>query len=131
MTSNSPLQPTLGELFATLTQQIQSLLRGEVALLKAQVKEKGQKMGLGIGLFVGAAVFAGLAGLVLVATAILALALVLPAWLAALIVAVVFLLIAAVLGLVGKKQLDAANRVKPAIKENIQQDITIVKEGLK
>lgn len=131
MTSNSPLQPTLGELFATLTQQIQSLLRGEVALLKAQVKEKGQKMGLGIGLFVGAAVFAGVAGLVLVATAILALALVLPAWLAALIVAVVFLLIAAVLGLVGKKQLDAANRVKPAIKENIQQDITIVKEGLK
>lgn len=131
MTSNSPLQPTLGELFATLTQQIQSLLRGEVALLKAQVKEKGQKMGLGIGLFVGAAVFAGVAGLVLVATAILALALVLPAWLAALIVAVAFLLIAAVLGLVGKKQLDAANRVKPAIKENIQQDITIVKEGLK
>lgn len=131
MTSNSPLQPTLGELFATLTQQIQSLLRGEVALLKAQVKEKGQKMGLGIGLFVGAAVFAGVAGLVLVATAILALALVLPAWLAALIVAVAFLLIAAVLGLVGKKQLDAANEVKPAIKENIQQDITIVKEGLK
>lgn len=131
MTSNSPLQPTLGELFATLTQQLQSLLRGEVALLKAQVKEKGQKMGLGIGLFVGAAVFAGVAGLVLVATAILALALVLPAWLAALIVAVAFLLIAAVLGLVGKKQLDAANEVKPAIKENIQQDITIVKEGLK
>src|SRR3546814_11132116 len=70
------------------------------------MKTKAKHTGIGAGLFGGAGIFA-LFGLgTLIATAILALALVLDAWLAALIVAVVLFLIAGLAGLFGKKQID-------------------------
>ena len=66
-----------------------TLVRDEMRLAQAEMTQKGKKAGLGIGLFsvAGLLAFFGLA--VLITTAILALALVLPAWLAALIVTVV------------------------------------------
>lgn len=129
MASDSPLQPTLGELIGTLTQQLTSLVKGEVELLKAQVAEKGKSMGVGIGLFVGAGLMAFFAAAVLITTVILALSNVLPAWLAALIVGVALLLLAGILAFIGKKQLDKAGEVKPDAVANIKQDIEIVKDG--
>lgn len=129
MASGSPLQPTLGELIASLSQQLTTLVKGEVELAKAQVAEKGRSMGLGIGLFVGAGLFGFFAFAVLVATAVLGLANVLPAWLAALIVGVALLLLAGLLAFVGKKALDKAKEVKPEPVANLKQDIEIVKDG--
>lgn len=128
--TQSPLQPTVGELLATMTTQVSTLIKDEIELVKTQLADKGKLLGVGVGLFVGAALFGFLALLVLITTAILALALVLPAWAAALIMGGVLLLIAAVLGLIGKKQLDAANQVKPDVAGNVKQDIEVVKEGL-
>ena len=69
--------------------------------------EKGKRAGLGIGMF-GAAGLLALFGLgSLVATAILALALAMDAWLAALIVAVVLFAGAGVVALLGKGQVGA------------------------
>jgi hypothetical protein len=129
MASGSPLQPTLGELIASLSQQLTTLVKGEVELAKAQVAEKGKSMGLGIGLFVGAGLFGFFAFAVLVATAVLGLANALPAWLAALIVGVALLLLAGLLAFVGKKALDKAKEVKPEPVANLKQDIEIVKDG--
>lgn len=129
--TQSPLQPTLGELVATITTQLSNLVKGEVDLLKAQVAEKGQKFGIGAGLFAGAAFFGFFAFATLVATAVLALALVLPAWAAALIVAVVLLLIAGLLAFIGKKSIDAGNEVKPEIKDNLKTDVDVIKDGIK
>ncbi len=130
MTNNSPFQPTLGELVGTLTQQLTNLIKGEIELVKAQVAEKGQKFGIGIGLFVGAGVMAFFAFAVLITTVILALANAVPAWLAALIVAVALLILAALLAFVGKKSIDKANEVEVSSPvASVKADIEIVKEG--
>ncbi len=130
MTNNSPFQPTLGELVGTRTQQLTNLIKGEIALVKAQVAEKGQKFGIGIGLFVGAGVMAFFAFAVLITTVILALANAVPAWLAALIVAVALLILAALLAFVGKKSIDKANEVEVSSPvASVKADIEIVKEG--
>lgn len=128
--TQSPLQPTVGELLATMTTQVSTLIKDEIELVKTQLAEKGKLLGVGVGLFVGAALFGFLALLVLITTAILALALVLPAWAAALIIAVVLLLVAGALAFIGKKQLDAGNQINPDIGANVKQDIEVVKEGL-
>ena len=130
MTNNSPFQPTLGELVGTLTQQLTNLIKGEIELVKAQVAEKGQKFGIGIGLFVGAGVMAFFAFAVLITTVILALANAVPAWLAALIVAVALLLLAGLLAFVGKKAIDKAQEVEVSSPvASVKADIEIVKEG--
>jgi hypothetical protein len=77
----------------------------------------------------GAAGILALFGLgVLITTVILALALAMDAWLAALIVAVVLLAVAGVVALLGKKQVAAAAPAKPerAI-EGIKEDIATIK----
>jgi len=62
---------------------------------------------------------------------VLALALVLPGWAAALIVAVVVLAVAGVLALMGRKKLQSATPVVPEdTVGNVRADIDAVKEGL-
>lgn len=129
MASDSPLQPTLGELIGTLTQQLTALVKGEVELLKAEVADKGKKMGVGAGLLVGAGLFGFFAFAVLITTAILGLTNVVAPWLAALIVGVALLMIAGLLALVGKKSIDKAKEVHPEPVAHIKQDIEIVKDG--
>ncbi|WP_454293601.1 phage holin family protein [Salana multivorans] len=129
--SQSPLQPTIGELVASLTQQMSALVRGEIDLFKAQLAEKGQKFGIAAGLLAGAA-FLGFFGFAtIIACIVLAIAEVLAPWLAALIVALALFLIAGVLALVAKKQIDAAGEINPNPVEGIKQDISIVKEGFR
>ena len=92
------------------TEQVSRLVRDELALARAELTQKGKHAGIGIGLFGGggALAFFGLGALV--ATAILLLDLVLPAWAAALIVAVALFLVAGILALVGKKQVSRRSR---------------------
>ena len=80
---------SLGELFGDLAGQTGALVREEVALAKAELTRTETQAGKDIGVLVigGAVAYAGL--LALLAAAILALATVLPAWLAALIVGLV------------------------------------------
>jgi hypothetical protein len=68
---------------------------------------------------------------VLIAAVVLGLAVVLPAWLAALIVAVVLFAVAGVLALVGKKDVAQASPPLPtqAI-AGVQADVATVKQGL-
>ena len=89
------------------------LLKAEAAHLKAEFAEKAKYAGVGIGLMVVAASLAFFAIGTLVAAAILGIAVALPAWLAALIVAVALLLLAAVLVLVGVSSLKRMNGVAP------------------
>lgn len=120
--------PTLGELVHRLSTEVPDLIRSEIRLAQAELTQKGKRAGLGIGMFSGAGLMAfyGLAALIV--TAILALALVLDAWLAALIVAVVLLAIAGVLALMGKKQVDEATPMAPErAVEGVKDDIETVK----
>lgn len=120
--------PTLGALVHQLTQQVPDLIRSEMRLAQAEVAQKGKRAGVGIGMFSVAGLLAFFAFGSLVATAILALALVVDAWLAALVVALVLLAAAAVAGLVGRNKVAEAGPPAPerAI-EGLKEDIATVK----
>src|SRR3954447_7435100 len=98
----------IGAVVHRLSEQIPELVRSEMRLAQAEMVEKGKHAGTGIGMFGGAGLLAlyGLAGLF--ATAIIALDLVLPLWLSALIVTVVLFIAAAIAALLGKKQVSQA-----------------------
>lgn len=122
--------PTLGALVHQLTQQVPDLIRSEMRLAQAEVAEKGKRAGVGIGMFSVAGLLAFFAIGTLIATAVLALALVVDAWLAALVVALVLLAAAAVAGLVGKNKVAAAAPPKPEMAiDGLKQDIATVKGG--
>lgn len=118
------------QLVSRLTQQSTELIRSELRLAQAEMTEKAKHAGIGAGLFGGAGLVALYGVGALVATVILALALVLPAWLAALIVTVVLFAVAGIVALVGKKQVSQATPAAPerAI-DGVKRDIETVKGG--
>ena len=125
---NQAQDQTLGALVHQLTQQLPELIRSEMRLAQAEVAQKGKRAGVGIGMFSIAGLLAFFAFGSLVATAILALTLVVDAWLAALIVALVLLAVAAVAGLVGRNKVAEAGPPAPerAI-QGLKEDIATVK----
>ena len=95
---------TLGGLFATASRDLSTLVRHEVALAKAEVKVD-VKNGVKGGAMFGAAAFLGLLAVILLSIA-LAEGLVragVVTWLAFLIVALLYIVLAGVLAFVGKK----------------------------
>jgi uncharacterized membrane protein YqjE len=108
----------VSELVQRASQQLTELVRGELRLAQAEMKEKGKRYGKGGRLFGGAGVVGFLALQALVATAIAALAVPLPVWTAALIVTAVLGAIAAAMALTGKKQVSQA--APPTPEQTIQ-----------
>jgi uncharacterized membrane protein YqjE len=122
-------EPTLGALVHQLSEEIPELVRSEIRLAQAEVAEKGKRVGVGIGMFSAAGLLAHFGVATLIATAVLALAEVLPAWAAALIVAGALLLLAGVLGLVGKGKVSSGQPMKPErAVAGVQEDLAILKE---
>jgi hypothetical protein len=129
--NGTPVRPgaerSTAELVQQASEQISRLVRDEFALAKAELAEKGKHAGVGVGLFGGGGALA-LYGLgVLIAAGVMALALVMPGWLAALIVAVVLFAAAGVLALVGKKQVSQAVPPMPqAAADSVRADVDAV-----
>ncbi|MGV9248947.1 phage holin family protein [Streptomyces sp. NPDC003710] len=120
----------MSELVQRASQQLTELVRGEMKLAQAEMKEKGKRYGKGGGLFGGAGVFGFLMLQALVATAITALAVALPVWAAGLIVTAVLGVIAAVMAISGKKQVDQAAPPAPEQTiENVKADVAEIKES--
>ena len=126
----APEDASTGQLIGQLTEQISRLVRDEARLAQAEVTQKAKRLGVGAGLFGGAGLFAFFGLATLITTVILLLALVLPAWLAALIVTVVLFAVAGVLALIGKKDVQQGSPPVPtqAI-ESTKTDIQTVKES--
>jgi formate hydrogenlyase subunit 4 len=119
---------SLFALVSDLPRLLIQLLKAEFAHLKAEFAEKAKYAGVGIGLMVVAATLAFFALGTLVAAAILGLAVALPAWLAALIVAVAILLIAGVLVFAGISSFKRMNGVAPQeTLESIHEDAEALK----
>jgi uncharacterized membrane protein YqjE len=120
-----------GELVKRLATQLSELTRGELELARTELTEKGKRAGTGAGL-AGAGGVVALYGLgTLIAAAVAALALVLPVWLAALIVGVALLIVGGVLALAGRSQLKRATPPMPEhTVESLQRDVEIVKSAV-
>jgi membrane protein len=132
MTQES-VRPTksTAELVKDLSESVSRLVRDEMQLAAAEMRTKGKQVGAGAGLFGAAGVLAWYGGAALIATGILALTLVMAAWLAALIVGVGLFLIAGIAALAGRKQLrNAAPPIPEQAVRGLKQDAETVKEGM-
>jgi uncharacterized membrane protein YqjE len=131
-TQVKPADQSLGDLVKFVSEDLSQLVRSEIKLAQVEVTEKAKGVGAGIGAF-GAAGVLALFGLGLfLATAVIALDLLLPLWLAALIVTVVVFVIAGIAALVGKKKVSEASPPVPtrAI-GSVKEDVSEIKESIK
>jgi len=121
---------SLAELTKQLSDQATRLARKEVELAKAEMSLKAKRLGVGAGAFGAAGLIAVLALGALTAAAILGLAETVDAWLAALIVAVVYAGIAGVLALIGRRRVQAGTPPVPerAI-ESSKEDVEAAKRS--
>jgi len=122
---------SIGSIVKGLMENISTLFRSEIALLKWELKDTLAKVGTGAGMFAGAA-FVALFGLAfLFVTILLVLVRIgVPAWLSALIVTLVLFAVAAVLAIIGKKKFAAAQFVPKESVEQIKSDIETIKADL-
>jgi uncharacterized membrane protein YqjE len=121
----------VGELLGNFASETTTLLSQEIELARAEVSQQVSRASKSAGLFGAAAVLA-LAGLgALTACAIIALALVIDAWLAALIVGVALLIVAGALALAGRARL---KEVSPPVPDRaiagMKKDFEAVQEGV-
>ena len=122
--------PSTGELVSQLSNEVSQLVRDELRLAQAEMRGKAKKAGLGAGMFGAAGLLALYGGGVLITTAILALALAVDAWLAALIVGVVLLAAAGVAALLGKQRVqEAAPPVPSRAVDSVRRDIETVRHA--
>ena len=115
---------SIGELFGKLSDETSTLIRQEMELARAELTEKGKEAGKGAGLFGGAATVALLGAGAITAGIILLLDLAIAAWLAAIVVGLIYVGIAAFLGLQGRNRIQAATPPVP------EQTVETVKEDV-
>ncbi|MFE6887445.1 phage holin family protein [Streptomyces sp. NPDC057694] len=123
-------QEPVSELVQRASHQLTELVRGELQLAQAEMKEKGRRYGRGGGLFGGAGVVGFLMLQAGVASAIAGISVVWPVWAAALIVTGVLGVLAAVLAARGRRQFGRAAPPAPAAAlENLKADVAEIKES--
>jgi hypothetical protein len=125
-------QEPVADLVKQVRDEAQTLVSQEIKLAQAEMTEKAKQIGVGAGMVGGAGYLGHLATLGLMLCLIFALATCLPAWLAALIVTVVFAAAAGALALAGKKRIKKAGPPVPEqTVESVKQTIETVKEEAK
>jgi uncharacterized membrane protein YqjE len=120
---------SIGELMSQLSTQTSRLVRDEMRLATKELQESAKHAGKGAGLISAAGLLAVLGLMAVVAAGVAALALVLPVWAAALIVAAVLFIFAGIAALLSRKQ---AREVAPPPRqsvESVKADINQLKEA--
>ena len=125
---DSAEEPTLGQLVASASRDVSSIVRGEIELAKTEILTGAQSAGKGVGMFVGAGLFGLYAlGFLLTALAWGLVALGLSAWLGFLIVAVLLLILAGILAVICRSALKKANMRPQAAIDSTQKTIAALK----
>jgi membrane protein len=116
---------SIADLVMDAVRNAQVLVRTEIALAKAEIRDEGRRLGVGAGLLAGAAV-AGLLALAFLLTTVawgLSEGLAMPVWAGFAVVTVVMLLASLVLGLMGRSRLAVARHMPKTLdtlKENAE-----------
>lgn len=122
---------SLATLLSDLASETILLMRQEMALLKAELHEKFSRVGQGATALGAGALIAYSGWFVLLAAAVLGLAKVMPAWLAALVVAIIVLGTGAALLLLGKNRLEAQSMVPRRTLRTLREDEEWLRERLR
>ena len=130
--ANKPAsEKSTAELVRDLTEQFSHLARTEVRLAVHEVQDKAKHAGIGAASIGAAGVLAGYGLAIVLAGLVLLLALAVPAWVAAMIVGAVVLLVAGVAALVAKKQFRRSAPMPSDAVDSAKEDIQVVKEAAK
>jgi Putative Actinobacterial Holin-X, holin superfamily III len=114
----------VAELLRELSEQTSTLVHQELELAKLELAQKGKRAGIGAGMFGGAGVVGLYAVGALTAAIILLLATAVVGWLAALIVAAAYGLLAAGLAVAGRSQVQQATPPVPQLAtESVKEDV--------
>jgi uncharacterized membrane protein YqjE len=105
-------------------------INDEIALAKVEIRRKGIELGTAAAFFAVALIFAAFLMTGLIVAAIMGLATIMPAWLAALIVCALFLLITLIGALIGLRKFKKAMPLLPEDTiRGFKHDLGVVKEG--
>lgn len=120
---------SLGELVAKLGDDLSNLVTTQIEIAKVEIKDEATKAAKGSGMLAGAGVVALFAAIMFSVALAWAIAVPLNPWLGFLIVGLLWTAAAAVLGILGKKQLDATKGPEQTMAEleadkNLAQSIT-------
>lgn len=118
---------SLIRLVISLPSLLSELIKSEIAQLKSEFVRKLKHAGIGIGFFLVAAMFGFFATAVLTAAAILGLAVVVPAWLAALIVAGVLLVFVTIFIILGVGQFKKSSPQPTETMDSVRRDMHVIK----
>ena len=127
--SSTKQDMSTGELLGQLSEQTSRLVRDEMQLAKTEMTNSVKHAGIGAGLFSAAGILALFGFGLLLTTAVVALDLAMPLWLAALIVMVLVFAAAGIAGLMGKSKVQQASPVPEQTIDNVKQDVEEVKES--
>lgn len=118
------------QLVSRLADELSRLARNEIQLARMELLRNGKRAGFGAGTVGAAGVMAFYGGACLLAAAIVALAIVMPPWAAALVVGIALLIGAGMAGLIGGKALRRAvpGSVPKETMESVRADVNTVRE---
>jgi uncharacterized membrane protein YqjE len=116
------MDESLGEMVSHLTTDLGTLTRQELALAKAELQAEAKKAGKGAGMLGGAAFAGWMVALFLSLTVMWALDEAMDLIWAALIVAVIWAIVAAVLATAGRKELREVNPKPDETVESLKED---------
>jgi hypothetical protein len=119
-TSSPDARPSVGELLSDVTQDLSTLLRQEVDLAKAEIRQSATRAGKGAGLLAGAGVSGHMVVLFLSVAAWWGIGDSTGHGWSALIVAAVWLIIAAVLAMTGRKEIKSVSGL-PQTAESVKK----------
>jgi uncharacterized membrane protein YqjE len=113
---------SLGEIVGDVASDLSTLVRQELDLAKTEMKQEATRAGKGAGMLAGA----GVAGHLVLLFISLALMFLLDNWmtleLAAVITAVLWLIVAGILAMNGKKKLEKTNPALPETQRSLKED---------
>jgi hypothetical protein len=121
-------EPSLGTLFASLTNDVSLLIRQEIQLARTETMEKVSSATRNVVLMAAGGMVAYAGVITLVIAAVIALGTVIPLWLSALIIGAVVVIIGLVLLQSGRSGLKQMSVVPEKTVQSLQEDAQLVKE---
>ena len=132
MSTMEPKAPdrSLGELLGEMTSSLSTLMRKEIELARVELKEEVRQAGKAGGMLGGAALIAYLGALLLSLALALGLSDALDAdpWVGLLVVGLIFVGVAAVLGVQGRNKLQQIDAVPQQTVQTLKEDVQWVKQ---
>jgi uncharacterized membrane protein YqjE len=122
---------SVADVLQDIVANVQTIIRSEVRLAKAEVKEEITKLGRAAGMMVGGVITALFTAWLLLLTVLFALSTVMPFWAAALVLLVIMGIVTSILLTNGRKRLKTVHRTPEKTIETMKENVEWVKTQAK